>query len=110
MSSAIADRPPSVTPIDVEWNPYLRRLSTLPLPTICKSIPWPLLTLVDAARRIPFAVSQVYQTLQHYTVYAIDERLSVVLLKALDLATASASRGKSDIAFQHQEIIDYNAL
>ncbi|KAF9644305.1 hypothetical protein BDM02DRAFT_3131847 [Thelephora ganbajun] len=63
MSSAIVDRPPSVTPIDVERNSYFRRLSTSP-PSI------------------------VYQTLQHYTVYVINERLSTVLLKVLDSATA----------------------
>ena len=87
LSSAIANRPPSITPIDVERNSYFRRLSTLPPSTICKSIPRSLLTLVDAARGILFAVSQVYQTLQHYTVYAIDERLSAVLLKVLDPAS-----------------------
>jgi len=87
VSSAIRDRPPSITPIDVERNSYFRRLSTLPQSTICKSIPRSLLTLVDAARGILFAVSQVYQTLQHYAVYAIDERLSAVLLKVLDPAS-----------------------
>jgi len=87
LSSAIADRPPSVPPIDAERNSYFRRLSTLPQSTICKSVPRSLLTLVDAARGILFAVSQVYQTLQHYTVYAIDERLSAVLLKVLDPAS-----------------------
>ena len=87
LSSAIADRPPSVAPIDVERNSYFRRLSTLPQSTICKSVPRSLLILVDAARGILFAVSQVYQTLQHYTVYAIDERLSAVLLKVLDPAS-----------------------
>lgn len=86
MPPAIADRPSSVTSIDVERNSYFRRLSTLPQSTICKSVPRSLLTLVDAARGILFAVSQVYQTLQHYTVYAIDERLSAVLLKVLDPA------------------------
>ena len=87
MAPVIPDRPPSVAPIDVERNSYFRRLSTLPSSTICKSIPRSLLTLVDAARGILFAVSQVYQTLQHYTVYAIDERLSAVLLKVLDPAS-----------------------
>ena len=87
MPPVIADRPPSVAPIDVERNSYFRRLSTLPPSTICKSIPRSLLTLVDAARGILFAVSQVYQTLQHYTIYAIDERLSAVLLKVLDPAS-----------------------
>ena len=87
LSSAIADRPPSITPIDVERNSYFRRLSTLPTSTICKAIPRSLLTLVDASRGILFAVSQVYQTLQHYTIYAIDERLSAILLKVLDPAS-----------------------
>ncbi|KAF9642702.1 hypothetical protein BDM02DRAFT_3124259, partial [Thelephora ganbajun] len=40
----------SVTPIDVERNSYFRRLSTSP-------------------------PSTVYQTLQHYTVYVVNERL-----------------------------------
>ena len=74
-------------PMDVERNSYFRRFSTLPSSTISKTIPSSLLSLVDAVRGILFAVSQVYQTLQHYTVYAIDERLSSVLLKVLDPAS-----------------------
>ncbi len=35
-----------------------------------------------------FALSQIYQTLQHYTVYAIDERLSAVLQKVLGPASS----------------------
>lgn len=79
------DRPaPSM---DVERNSYFRRLSTLPSSTISTAIPPSLLSLIDAARSILFAVCQVYQTLQHYTVYAIDERLSSVLRKVLDPAS-----------------------
>ena len=73
--------------MDVERNSYFRRLSTLPSSTISTAIPPSLLSLIDAARSILFAVSQVYQTLQHYTVYAIDERLSSVLRKVLDPAS-----------------------
>ena len=95
LSSAIADRPPSVPPTDVERDSYFRRLSNLPPSTICKSIPQSLLTLVDAARGIWFAVSQVYQTLQHYTVYAIDELLSAILLKVLDPASDYSCRSST---------------
>lgn len=84
-SPTAMDRPaPSM---DVERNSYFRRLSTLPSSTICTAIPPSLLSLIDAARSILFAVCQVYQTLQHYTVYAIDERLSSVLRKVLDPAS-----------------------
>lgn len=74
--------------MDVERNSYFRRFSTLPTSTLSKTIPDSLLKLVDAVRGILFAVSQVYETLQHYTVYAIDERLSSVLLKVLDPASS----------------------
>ena len=73
--------------MDGERHSYFRRFSVLQSPTIFKSIPESLLHLVDAARGILFAVSQIYQTLHHYTVYAIDERLASVLLKVLDPAS-----------------------
>lgn len=69
-----------VPSMDYERNSYFRRMSTLP---VCNSIPQQLLGFVDAVRGILFAVSQVYQSLHHYTVYAIDDRLSSVLLKVL---------------------------
>ncbi|KAI0006106.1 RAM signaling pathway protein-domain-containing protein [Russula compacta] len=83
---------PPVTPnrpaptMDGERHSYFRRFSVLQSSTI--SIPDTLLRLVDAARGILFAVSQIYQTLHHYTVYAIDERLASVLLKVLDPASS----------------------
>ncbi len=84
-SPVTLDRPaPSM---DVERNSYFRRLSTLTPASLSKTIPPVLLGLVDAVRGILFAVSQIYQSLQHYTVYAIDERLSAVLLKVLDPAS-----------------------
>lgn len=86
-SPTTLERHVTVFPIEVERNSYFRRFSTLPSSTISKAIPHSLLTLVDAARGVLFAVSQVYQTLQHYTVYAIDDRLSSVLLKVLDPAS-----------------------
>jgi len=74
--------------MDGERHSYFRRFSVLQSPTIFKTIPESLLRLVDAARGILFAVSQIYQTLHHYTVYAIDERLASVLLKVLDPASS----------------------
>lgn len=68
-----------------ERNSYFRRLSTLPTSI---TLPKPLVCLVDSARSILFAVCQVYQTLEHYTVYAIDDRLASVLKKVLDPASA----------------------
>ncbi len=85
--------PSPLTPIhpaptmDGERHSYFRRFSVLQSSTISKTIPESLLHLVDAVRGILFAVSQIYQTLHHYTVYAIDERLASVLLKVLDPAS-----------------------
>ena len=79
------DRP--APPMDIERNSYFRRLSLLGSAPTSKAIPPALLSLADSVRGILFALSQIYQTLQHYTVYAIDERLSAVLLKVLDPAS-----------------------
>jgi len=70
-----------------ERNSYFRRLSTIPLATI-NTLPTPLLNLVDTARSILFAVCQIYQTLEHYTLHSIDDRLSSVLKKVLHPASA----------------------
>ncbi|KIK63550.1 hypothetical protein GYMLUDRAFT_57243 [Collybiopsis luxurians FD-317 M1] len=72
-----------------ERNSYFRRISTLPTATISNTLPSPLLHLVDTARSILFAVCQIYQTLEHYTVHhTIDDRLSSVLKKVLHPASA----------------------
>jgi RAM signalling pathway protein len=73
--------------MDVERNSYFRRLSTLPPSTISATIPESLLAMIDSARGILFAVSQIYQSLRHYTVFAIDDRLSGLLGKVLDPAS-----------------------
>ncbi|EJD02375.1 uncharacterized protein FOMMEDRAFT_168845 [Fomitiporia mediterranea MF3/22] len=78
-------KPPSM---DFERNSYFRRLSTLPSSTISRTTPPAILTVVDAARSILFAVTQVYQSLQHYTVHCIDDRLAAVLMKVLDPASS----------------------
>ncbi|KAI0950446.1 hypothetical protein AcV7_008910 [Taiwanofungus camphoratus] len=85
VSPSSIDRP--APPMDIERNSYFRRLSTLKPLSLSKTIPEALLSLVDAVRGVLFGVSHIYQTLQHYTVYAIDERLSAVLLKVLDPAS-----------------------
>lgn len=77
----------SAPPMDAERNSYFRRMSALTPTTLSNTIPADLLALVDAIRGILFSVCQIYQALQHYTVYAIDERLSAVLLKVLQPAT-----------------------
>jgi hypothetical protein len=85
-SASPIERP--APPMDVERNSYFRRFSTIQPASLRKTIPEPLLQLVDAVRGILFAVSQIYQALQHYTVFAIDDRLSSILLKVLDPASA----------------------
>ncbi|KAK1220429.1 RAM signaling network component [Marasmius sp. AFHP31] len=70
-----------------ERNSYFRRLSTLPT-SASNNIPTPLLNLIDTARSILFAVCQIYQTLEHYTSNASDDRLSSVLKKVLHPASA----------------------
>ncbi|KAI9446381.1 RAM signaling pathway protein-domain-containing protein [Lactarius indigo] len=86
-SSPVTRNRPAPT-IDGERHSYFRRFSVLQSSTISKTIPDSLLRLVDAARGILFAVSQIYQALRHYTVDAIDERLASVLLKVLDPASS----------------------
>ncbi|KAJ3728648.1 RAM signaling pathway protein-domain-containing protein [Lentinula raphanica] len=72
-----------------ERNSYFRRISSLPTATITNTLPAPLLNLIDTARSILFAVCQIYQTLEHYTLHhTIDDRLSSVLKKVLHPASA----------------------
>ncbi|KAL5529674.1 hypothetical protein ACEPAG_5659 [Sanghuangporus baumii] len=77
-----------VPSMDFERNSYFRRYSSLPVAVISKMTPPELLSVIDCVRGILFAVTQVYQSLQHYTVHCIDERLSTVLLKVLDPASS----------------------
>ena len=86
-SSPVTPNRPAPT-MDGERHSYFRRVSVLQSSSVSKTIPESLLRLVDAARGILFAVSQIYQALHHYTVYAIDERLASVLLKVLDPASS----------------------
>ena len=88
LPSPVTSSPQCPAPsMDVERNSYFRRLSTLPPSTISATIPESLLAMIDSARGILFAVSQIYQSLRHYTVFAIDDRLSGLLGKVLDPAS-----------------------
>ncbi|KAJ4488536.1 RAM signaling pathway protein-domain-containing protein [Lentinula aciculospora] len=71
-----------------ERNSYFRRISSLPSATISNTLPPPLVNLIDTARSILFAVCQIYQTLEHYTLHhTIDDRLSSVIKKVLHPAS-----------------------
>ncbi|KAF8636525.1 hypothetical protein AX17_003338 [Amanita inopinata Kibby_2008] len=82
-----ADDPAShaIVSMTFERNSYFRRISTLPASTTLSK---PLLCLIDTARSLLFAACQVYQTLDHYIVHAVDERLSSILRKVLDPASS----------------------
>ena len=69
--------------MDGERNRYFKRLSTLPSSTISKAVPASLLSTIDACRGILFALSQIYTSLHHYAVYAINDRLASVIWKVL---------------------------
>ncbi|KAJ7837040.1 RAM signaling pathway protein-domain-containing protein [Mycena olivaceomarginata] len=79
---------PPVPSMAFERNSYFRRLSKLPAATISSTLPKALLSLIDSARSILFAMCQVYQSLEHYTLHAPDDRLKSVLRKVLDPASA----------------------
>ncbi|KAJ7168184.1 RAM signaling pathway protein-domain-containing protein [Mycena crocata] len=79
---------PPVPSMAFERNSYFRRLSKLPAATISNTLPKALLSLIDSARSILFAMCQVYQSLEHYTIHAPDDRLKSVLRKVLDPASA----------------------
>ncbi|KAJ7461010.1 RAM signaling pathway protein-domain-containing protein [Mycena galericulata] len=79
---------PPMPSMAFERNSYFRRLSKLPAATISNTLPKALISLIDSARSILFAMCQVYQSLEHYTIHAPDDRLKSVLRKVLDPASA----------------------
>lgn len=79
-------------PVDVERNSYFRRLSTISSSTVHKAIPLALLAVVEGVRDIMFAVTQIYQTLEHYAECAGTGTLSSVLKKVLDPASTYITR------------------
>ncbi|KAH7107475.1 RAM signaling pathway protein-domain-containing protein [Auriculariales sp. MPI-PUGE-AT-0066] len=70
--------------VDPERNAYFRRFSIQRKPPTDRGGPSPaLLAVVDAARGIFFALSQVYEALRQFTVSVTHEGLSGVLLTVL---------------------------
>ena len=67
---------------------YFRRSSTLP---IHNSLPKSLFCLLESARSILFAMSKLYQTLEHYVHLGFDEQLSSISKKSLDTANFNIS-------------------
>ncbi|KAI6007846.1 RAM signaling pathway protein-domain-containing protein [Pisolithus marmoratus] len=83
-SPTLIDRPRPVP--DSERHAYFKRLSALPSNAISNNLPASLLSLVECARSLFFAVSQVYQALSHYITHTLDPQLSSVLRKVTDPA------------------------
>ncbi|KAG2348422.1 hypothetical protein BDR05DRAFT_980623 [Suillus weaverae] len=71
---------------EVERHAYFKRLSALPVTTMINNLSSSLRSLVECARSLFFAVSQVYQALSHYITYTNDRQLSSVLKKVTDPA------------------------
>ncbi|KAG0705293.1 RAM signaling pathway protein-domain-containing protein [Suillus ampliporus] len=71
---------------EVERHAYFKRLSALPANVMINNLPSSLRSLVECARSLFFAVSQVYQALSHYITYTNDRQLSSVLKKVTDPA------------------------
>ncbi|KAK6903093.1 hypothetical protein I203_108355 [Kwoniella mangroviensis CBS 8507] len=72
--------------IDESRNSYFRRLSTLPVSTISKSIPPVLLKFIDAVRGILYALSQLHSALRQYLVFAVSERIASVFSRVMEPA------------------------
>ncbi|KAG1849124.1 RAM signaling pathway protein-domain-containing protein [Suillus subalutaceus] len=71
---------------EVERHAYFKRLSALPATAMINNLSCSLRSLVECARSLFFAVSQVYQALSHYITYTNDRQLSSVLKKVTDPA------------------------
>ena len=65
--------------VDESRNSYFRRLSTLPVSSISKTIPPALLKFVDSIRGILFALSQLHTALRQYVNFALNERVAGLL-------------------------------
>lgn len=76
---------PSATssPPDAGRDSYFRRLSTLQGSTLPKTVPPALLALIDSARGLLFALSQIQTSLRQHSLSAIDGVFSGVLAKVL---------------------------
>jgi len=69
--------------IEGSRDSYFRRLSTLPPSTIPASMPPALLTLIDGARGLLFALAQIQATLRRHPTSPLDDRFAGVLSRVL---------------------------
>ena len=67
-----------------ECDSYFRRLLALPPPTTLSTA---LICLTDSTRNILFAIGEVYQSLDRYLIYIIDDKNTCALRKVLDSAS-----------------------
>lgn len=70
---------------------YFRRLSMLPASTISKAVPATLLEFADAIRGILFSLSQMYNALRQFVVFASQDRLPAALARLMGTADGSTS-------------------
>ncbi|PPR08086.1 hypothetical protein CVT24_010547 [Panaeolus cyanescens] len=70
----------------VERNSYFRRSAAI---FVNRSLPPALMHLLETARSILFAMSQLYQSLEHYSSHVVNDRLSNLFKKVLDPANIS---------------------
>lgn len=70
---------------------YFRRLSMLPVSTIAKTVPVPLLQFADAIRGILFSLSQIYSALRQFVVFASQDRLPMPVARLMGSADTSMS-------------------
>lgn len=70
---------------------YFRRLSMLPASTISKAVPATLLEFADAIRGILFSLSQMYNALRQFVVFASQDRLPAPLARLMGTADGSTS-------------------
>lgn len=72
--------------LDEVCNSYFKRVASVPINNICKTIPAALLASIDAIRNLLFAMSQIHTALQQYLVFTADDRIASVFSRVLDPA------------------------
>jgi hypothetical protein len=78
--------------ISSERNAYFKRFSTQLKPKNSNPVPQTLLSVVDSVRGIYFAIYQIYEQVDSYTSWTLDERISVILRKILEPAQVQISQ------------------
>jgi len=78
----------ALQPLTMDCTSYFRRTSTL---NVNNSLPKSLLCLLESARSILFAMSKLYQSLEHYAHHGFGGRLPSMFKKSLDPANVNIS-------------------